>query len=454
MTDTSHIKEAEQWLIAEGIEDVEIIITDCAGVGRGKIMPQGRFIEGMKTNDLKLSESILAVSLDGEFCFNEYMDYAEKDMILIPQLDTLCRAPWLKKPTATVICHPVDDNGDAVTFAPRQILQHVLDLYAAEGWKPVVAPEFEFFLIDRQEDMKEKVRPPKGKSGTRSGPNNTYSIDALHEFDDFFDEVRECCEAQSVPVDTLIHEAGPAQFEVNVNHGDPMKVADQSYYFKRLLHQVAIKHGMFATFMAKPYPENYGSAMHLHQSVVDSKTGKNVFANDDDSDSELLLSHIAGLQKYIPSLMPLLAPYANSYKRFGTGLSSPTNLEWGQENRSVGLRVPSGGPAARRVENRIAGSDVNPYLVIAASLAAGYMGMMEKLKPSNPKEGNAYDNEKRILPNNLQTAIQNMENCKELEKVFNKIFLTTFAQIKRHELEDYSNVSSSSWETQYLLLTV
>ena len=453
MIDIKRIKEVEKWLAKECIDDIEILISDCTGVGRGKIMPCHRFIDGMKTNDLKLSESILGVRVDGEFCFNEYMDYAEKDMILIPQLGTLCRVPWLARATASVICHGVYEDNKPVPFAPRQVLQHILDLYDAKGWRAVVAPEFEFYLVERQDDANDDIRPPKGKSGMRSTGADTYSVDGLHEFDDFFNEVSECCKVQNIAVDTIIHEAGPSQFELNVNHGDPMAMADESVYLKRILHQVAIKHGMYATFMAKPYPESYGSAMHLHQSVVSAVSGKNIFANSDGSDSDLLLNHIAGLQKYIPTMMPLFAPFVNSYGRFGSKLSSPTNLEWAQENRSAGLRVPSSGASARRVENRIAGSDTNPYLLIAASLAAGYLGMIEKLEASEPIEGSAYDNKGRVLPDNLLTSVNNMEECKALENVFSKEFLTTFAQIKREEHEHYTNFSGP-WETQYLLLTV
>lgn len=453
MRDSNHIEKTEQWLIAEGIEDVEIMISDCMGVGRGKIMPVKRFIEGMKTNDLKLSESIYSLTANGEFCFNEYLDYAEKDMILVPQLETLCRAPWIKVPTASVICHTEYEDGLPVPFSPRQVLQHVLDLYDAKGWKPIVAPEFEFYLIAREEEMTGNYKPAVGKSGMPSSGADIYSVDGVHEFDDFFNEVNACCKAQNIEVDTIIYEAGPAQFEVNVNHGDAMKVADQSFYFKRILHQVGIKHGFYATFLAKPYQDSYGSAMHVHQSMVDSKSGKNIFADADGSDSDLLFNHIAGLQEYIPALMPFLAPFVNSYKRFGTHLSAPTNVEWGHENRSVGLRVPSGGPEGRRVENRIAGSDANPYLAIAATLAAGYLGMAEKLEPSKPIEGNAYDNVTRILPDTLQAGLKNMESCEALATVIDKRFLETFAQIKHEELRSYNDFSGP-WKTKYLLLTV
>ncbi len=151
--------------------------------------------------------------------------------------------------------------------------------------------------------------------------------------------------------------------------------------------------------------------------------------------------------------MPFFAPFVNSYMRLLAQLSSPTNLHWARENRSVGLRVPSGGKAARRIENRVAGSDANPYLVIAASLAAGYLGMMEKLEASEPFEGSAYETTDRTLPQHTLTGIENMENCKALEKVFHASFLTTLAQIKHKEYESYATYLSP-WETKFLLLSV
>lgn len=453
MIDIKRIEEVEEWLIKESINDIEIVTSDCAGISRGKVMPRAHFISAMKNNSLKMPESILGITVNGDYVFNEHMDETEKDVILIPKLDTICLAPWKKDPTANVVCHPEYEDGRPVEFAPRQVLQRVLDLYAAKGWVPVVAPEFEFYLIQPQENGSLTLQPPTGKSGTLSTGNDTCSLDAVNEFDSFFEDVNKYCQSQNIKIDALVHEAGPSQFEVNVCHGDPMKVADQSFFFKRLLKQAGIKHGLLVTFMARPYTDNFSSAMHVHQSVVNSTTGENVFANEDGSDSDLFLSHIAGLQKYVPNLMPFFAPFVNSYKRLGAALSSPTNLEWARENRSVGLRVPSGGKASRRIENRVAGSDTNPYLIIAASLAAGYLGMIEKLAATEPHEGSAYDSTGRLLPQHILSGIENMEQCKALQMAFDKGFLDTFAQIKRKEYESYNNFLSP-WETKYLLRAV
>ncbi len=190
--------------------------------------------------------------------------------------------------------------------------------------------------------------------------------------------------------------------EINFIHGDAMELADQVFLFKRTMRETAHRHNMYCTFMAKPMAGEPGSAMHIHQSIVDKKTGRSLFANRRGGDSQLFRSHIAGLQKYLPAAMSLFAPYVNSYRRITRYYAAPINVHWGYDNRTVGLRVPVSDPQARRVENRIAGADVNPYLAIAASLACGYLGMKLGLRPSKPVTGDAY-NLPFTLPRDLET---------------------------------------------------
>jgi len=454
MTHTDKIDQVEAWLIENRIDDIEVMLPDFAGAARGKAMPRKKFISGMRTRTLRLPESIFGISINGHFTFNKHLEETERDMIIIPDLDTISKTPWQKEPTACVICDVETETGGQIMLSPRTILRHVLDLYADRGWKPIVAPEFEFYLIERQEDKTSAPRPPKGKSGIREvGSTEPYSIDAVDEFGDFFDDVYDACEEQGIEIDTLIHEAGPAQFEFNVNHSDALSVADQSFYFKRVIKQIALQHGMFATFMARPYPDSFGSAMHLHQSVVDLKTGENIFSDKKGDDTELFLNHIAGLQRYLPSSMPMIAPYVNSYMRLAAQLSAPTNLHWSRENRSVGLRVPSGGRGDRRIENRIPGSDSNPYLAIAASLACGYVGMIEKLEPSKAFEGSAYEASTRALPSHYLEGIGKMDRCQPLRDVLGEPFVDTFLAVKGEEYESYSGFLSP-WETKFLLKTV
>jgi len=193
--------------------------------------------------------------------------------------------------------------------------------------------------------------------------------------------------------------------------------------------------------------------MHLHQSVIDRQSGRNVFSSEDGSMSELFLNHVAGLQRLIPEALPLFAPNVNSFRRFLPGTSAPVNVEWGEENRTVGLRVPLAKPEARRVENRVIGADANPYLAIAASLLGGYVGMLEGLHPTPPVKGRAHQRRNLRLPLTLEAALEAMEQSKTLERYLGRRFCRGYVAVKRVEHENFKRVISS-WEREFLLLTV
>jgi len=443
----------DAWLRERQIEDVECMLPDMAGIARGKSMQRQKFIEGMREGGLKLPETVFSMTINGDYAYNDFLPENDRDVILLPDLDTLCLTPWQPEPTAMVICDCSYLGGGKVELSSRRVLQRVIDLYKARGWQPIVAPEFEFYLLSHREGLEGRPVPPIGQSGRRTSESAPYSIDSLDEFAPYFDEVYDACEAQNINIDTLIHEAGASQFEFNVVHGPAMDVADQSFKFKRVVRQVAIRHNLFASFMASPYADTFGSAMHLHQSVEDQQTGRNIFANADGSDSALFKSHIAGLQKYLPDATAVIAPYVNSYRRFGSGWSSPTNLHWGRENRSVGLRVPIGLENARRVENRLAGSDVNPHLAVAVSLACGYLGMIEGLEPTPEYTGSAYEVDGPGLPQHFLDGLDALRNSPALIDVLGEPFVTTYIQIKEMEYASYSAVLSP-WETNHLMLTV
>jgi glutamine synthetase len=337
-------------------------------------------------------------------------------------------------------------------MAPRHVLRRVLDLYAAHGWKPVVAPELEFFLVEPNIDSDYPLKPPVGRSGRPEIGRQSYSIAAVNEFDPLFDDVYAFCEAQDIEIDTLIHEAGAAQMEINLLHGDPMNLADQAFLFKRTAREAALRHKMYATFMAKPMAKEPGSAMHIHQSVVDAKTGQNIFSAADGSPTSLFFSHIAGLQKYLPAAMSLFAPNVNSYRRTTPHNSAPINVHWGYDNRTAGLRVPVSTPASRRVENRLGGADANPYLAIAASLACGYLGMVEGLKPTEPISGSAYDLPFQ-LPRTLAEALSLLRESRPLVELFGERFVLAYAAVKESEYEAFLQVISA-WEREHLLLNV
>ena len=209
---------------------------------------------------------------------------------------------------------------------------------------------------------------------------------------------------------------------------------------------------MYATFMAKPMAKEPGSAMHLHQSIVDVKTRQNIFSQADGTPTQLFFSHIAGLQKYLPAAMSLFAPNVNSYRRITPHNSAPINVHWGYDNRTAGLRVPMSSPAARRVENRLGGADANPYLAIAASLACGYLGMMEGIKPTEPLSGSAYLLPIQ-LPRTLAEALRLLRECRPLVELFGERFVQAYSAVKDSEYEAFLKVISA-WEREHLLLNV
>jgi glutamine synthetase len=333
------------------------------------------------------------------------------------------------------------------------VLKKVLQLYTDKGWKPIVAPEMEFYLTQRCEDPDLPLKAPLGRSGRAESGRQSFSIDAANEFDPLFEDVYDWCELQGLDLDTLIHEDGPAQMEINFRHGDALDLADQITVFKRTMREAALKHNVAATFMAKPIGDEPGSAMHIHQSVVDIATGKPIFANADGQMSELFLHYIGGLQKYIPKVLPMFAPNVNSFRRFLPDTSAPVNVEWGEENRTVGLRVPTSSPEAMRVENRLPGADANPYLAIAASLLCGYIGMVESIEPSAAVQGRAYERRNLRLPITIEEALTQMEECETVAHYLGDKFVRGYVAVKRAEHENFKRVISS-WEREFLMLSV
>jgi glutamine synthetase len=337
-------------------------------------------------------------------------------------------------------------------MAPRYVLRRILDLYAQQGWRPIVAPELEFYLVEPNIDADYPLKPPVGRSGRPEIGRQSYSIAAVNEFDPLFDDIYAFCEAQEIEIDTLIHEDGAAQMEINLRHGDPLALADQVFLFKRTIREAALAHKIYATFMAKPIANEPGSAMHIHQSVVDAQTGRNIFSDKDGDPTPEFFSFIAGHQKYLPAVMSILAPYVNSYRRLTRDSMAPINVQWGYDNRTAGLRVPPSSPEARRVENRVPSSDANPYLVIAASLACGYLGIAEGLRASDPIESDA-KNLDFELPRGLLEAVAALQDCEPLAEVLGRRFTTTYAAVKQAEFETFMRVIAP-WEREYLLLNV
>jgi glutamine synthetase len=435
------------------ITEVECLVPDLSGIARGKILPAEKFLRILRERGLRMPEAIFIQTVTGEYPDDEDVTSpANFDIYMVPDERTIRLVPWYKEPTAQVISDCVYADGSPVDISPRWVLKRVLELYDERGWQPIVAPELEFFLVQINKDPDYPLVPPVGRSGRTESGRQAYGIDAVNEFDPIFEDVYDYCEAQNIDIDTLTHEAGAAQIEINFNHGDPLALADQVFLFKRTVRETAVRHNVYATFMAKPMQGEPGSAMHIHQSIIDKETGRNLCATSDGEDTPLFLSHVAGLQKYLPSAMPLLAPNVNSYRRLVAGSDAPINVHWGRDNRTVGFRVPVSTPESRRVENRVAGADANPYLAIATSLACGYLGMVQGLEPTDPVKGSAH----RLaftLPRHQSDAINKFNASKPLREIFGERFIAAVTHVKQAEYDAYQRVISS-WERENLLLNV
>lgn len=431
------------------IHEVECVVPDITGIARGKILPKDLFL---RAGEMRLPKSVLLNTVNGQQPDNgPHVGDTDPDMVCRPDEGSFRVVPWAAEPVAVVIhdCHEWD--GSLVPLAPRSVLRQVIDRYTQRGWRPVVAPEMEFYLVARQQDPHEPLQPPVGRTGKAEAGRQSYSIDAVNDFDPFFMELSSFCEVHRLGVETLIHEAGAGQMEINFAHGDPLELADRVFLFKRAVRETALRHGIFATFMAKPMETEPGSAMHIHLSILDGD-GSNLFSQSDGQASAAFFRCIAGMQNYLPQAMPMLAPFVNSYRRLTPFMSAPTNVRWGYDNRTCGIRIPKSLPDARRIENRVPGVDVNPYLAIAATLACGFLGLTEARAPSEPIGSSAWnlDNE---LPRHLEDAISRLRACDPMRELLGSRFVDAFCAVKELEFGTYNRVISS-WEREHLLLLV
>ncbi|HET6395337.1 MAG TPA: glutamine synthetase family protein [Pseudoxanthomonas sp.] len=440
-----------RWLKERRITEVECLVPDITGNARGKIIPADKFSHDYGT---RLPEGIFATTVTGDYPddYYELVSPSDSDMLLRPDPATVRMVPWAADPTAQVIHDCQTKDGQPHELAPRNVLRRVLAAYEEVGLQPVVAPELEFFLVQKNTDPDFPLLPPAGRSGRPETARQSYSIDAVNEFDPVLDLMYDYCEAMELDVDTLIHESGAAQLEVNFVHADALSRADQVFLFKRTMREAALRHGVYATFLAKPMENEPGSAMHIHQSLVDRR-GRNVFAGRSSTrHSPVFMHYLAGLQKYVPMAMAFFAPNVNSYRRLMFGEVSPINVHWGYDNRTCGLRVPMDTPENTRVESRFAGSDANPYLAMAATLACGLLGIREKLEPTPPMTESAQE-AGFALPRSLGEALDELEACRPLHEMLGARFVRAYISVKRKEYETFFRVISS-WEREFLLLNV
>jgi len=429
----------------EGVRELECIFPDVSGYPRGKLMPAASFARGA---ELRIAQAIPMQCVTGDYSYDPIFPDADPDVRLRPDLATLKQVPWASQPRYLAIHDCVELSGELCPFAPRSVLRAVLARYAQQDLTPVVAPEIEFYLCAANTDPAQPLAAPKGRGGRAEVGQSAFSLNMLNELAPFWDEFHAALDTLGIGADTWIHEVGLTQYEINLQHGDALALADQAFLFKYAAKEIALKHGLNAVFMAKPIAGQAGSSMHLHQSIVDAQ-GRNIFSRADGGASPAFGHYIAGLQTYMPDLMLVYAPFVNSYRRYVAGSQAPINLHWGHDNRSTGLRVPVSDPAARRIENRVAGADANPYLAIAATLAAGLAGMQEQLSATKAIEGNGYDHGHGLARSFLAAHAQ-MAASASAPRLLGAPFVQAFLAVKGLEYDSYLN-EISAWERRFLL---
>ncbi|MEE4340269.1 glutamine synthetase family protein [Pseudomonas alliivorans] len=404
------------------------------------------FIEGRR---LQMARGVLLQCVMGGYPPARFYGSDDGDLALVPDPAQLHRVPWSDQPRALAICDADELTGASCTLSTRGQLKSVLTRYAEYGLTPVVATELEFFVFAPNPDPLQAFVPPVGLDGRRELGHSAFSISSNNGLRPFFTEVYACMAALGLPRDTFMHEMGVSQFEINLLHGDPLLLADQTFLFKHLLKEVALKHGVIVVCMAKPLANTPGSSMHLHQSVVDAVSGRNVFSAEDGQSTPTFRHFIGGLQACMADFTALFAPNVNSYQRLFHPFASPNNACWSYDNRAAGLRIPASAPSARRVENRLPGADANPYLVIAASLAAGLYGIERGIEPTAAVQGEIQVPEELTLPCTLQAALERLK-CSHLAKeLFGHEFIEGYIASKTMELTSFLD-EITPWERRVL----
>ncbi|MEQ8262743.1 glutamine synthetase family protein [Pseudohaliea sp.] len=367
----------------------------------------------------------------------------DRDQLLLPVSGTLARIPWLDSPTAQVLTGYADEEGGYAATDPRAPLLRVLERYRSSGLSPVVATELEFYLLDDGDGP--RPAPRLGRipgTGERQHGIQYCMPDDLIECDALLEDVRRACESQAVPLTAIHSEFSPGQWEINTHHqADILLAADHALLLRRIIKSVARRHGLGATFMAKPFAELGGSGLHIHTSVY-RDDGSNVFAHSEATQpptlTEPLRHAVGGLQATIDEAMAIFAPNPNSYRRFTPGAFAPAGRSWGYDHREVALRVPSSSEHNRRIEHRIAGADANPFFVVAAVLAGIHHGLETGAEPSEPiaREEDLSDTEVTI-PQRLDAAIGLLRSGRILPHYLGEAFIDAFATQRQGESDMY-----------------
>jgi glutamine synthetase len=432
--------ELERFLAEHpGIRFFDAFVNDLNTVERGKRIDRAG-ISTVFTRGMPLPGSMFALDIEGGTVEATGLGFSDgdADRPCLPIPDTLVRVPW-QPDVAQVQLRMFDHDGSRFFGDPRWKLEDMLDVFRALELTPVVAIEYEFYLVDAERDANGLPRPPRAPlTGRREYRTQINSMADLNEYSALLVAIDDACRAQNVPATSSLAEYGPGQYEVNLAHAaDALRVCDEALRFKRIVKSVARAHGCDATFLPKPYADMAGSGLHVHVSVLD-KNGANIFAAPSPLESSPLRHAIAGTLSSLADGMALCAPGPNSYRRFRREAYVPLQPTWSINNRGSAVRVPASDPANLRIEHRLAGADANPYLVTAWVLAGIHHGLTRQLEPPPVTTGNAYEQEGEPLPVQWNLALERFAASEFADHYLGSEFVKLFTTVKRGEMEDFN----------------
>ena len=452
-TDRARLDEVRGFLADNpDLETLELLVPDTNGILRGKWAPPDAALKAFSSG-IQLPLSAFGLDVWGREVPETglHIETGDVDGTCFGVPGSLKRVPWAPRPTAQVLLAIHEPDGSAFEVDPRQVLARVLDACAARDLTPVVATEMEFYLLKDGEAAKDAQPVPHVGSVGGIDPQHMYGMAELDGLERFLACIRQAAIAQDLPVDTILSEAATSQFEVNLSHrADAMAAADDAVLLRRLISGVARRHGLKASFMAKPFQDWPGNGMHVHVSLLDG-SGANIFASD--TTGEARLGHaIAGCLETMPAALALFINTFNGYRRLAPGSYAPTLAAWGENNRSVAVRVPGGPAAARRLEHRVAGGDAHPHLVVAGVLAGMVSGLAARRAPPPAATGNAYEGVEgaQRLTHDMAGAIEALNGSDALRESLGGRFVDVFTALKRAELDAFMTRITSLEHLTYL----
>ena len=436
------------------IKMIETLLPDINGILRGKRIGREEF-QTLYKSGLKQCASTPFVDSRGEIAVEIGIGTrdGDPDVMSYPVKDTLACVPWLDSPIAQVFTSLASFEGAPHFSDPRYVLRKTCDMLSEVGLSAIVATEFEFYLLEAGNDA-----VPRPKLGSIPGTNlkqeglQYSTLEDLWENDALLMDIHENCETQNIPVTTALSEFSPGQFEINLHHvNDPVLACDQGAMLKRIIKGTTFKHGLGASFMAKPFKDYAGSGLHIHASLYD-EDGNNVFAEKTSKStpaiSNVMKYAIGGLQKTMADAMAIFAPNANSYRRLQPFSFVPLSPNWGHNHRGVALRIPVCDQKNMRVEHRVASADANPYLVMAALLAGIHYGISNKCEPTEMiAEGTMVDEQEVSLPIRWEAALDRFKNSEILPAYLGEEFCRVFEITRRMECDQFqAQISNIDYE--------